>query len=48
MPADLEPGRYLMFTGLYRAGDKERLAATQTDGAPFSDARVPLGVLIVE
>ena len=48
LPADLEPGRYHIFTGLYRAADKERVPASDPAGAPYLDARVPLGSLIIE
>ncbi len=48
LPADLAPGRYLVFTGLYRQSDKERLPAADAKGKGFVDARVPLGSLIIE
>lgn len=48
LPDDLAPGQYNVFTGLYRASDQERAAARDTAGAFFADARVPLGVLIIE
>ena len=48
LPADLAPGRYKVFTGLYRASDQERLAASDADDTPFVDARVPLGILTIE
>ncbi len=48
LPADLAPGRYAVYTGLYRASDQARLQANDKDGAPYIDARVPLGILIVE
>ena len=48
LPADLAPGRYKVFTGLYRASDHERLAASDAEGTPFVDARVPLGILAIE
>ena len=48
LPADLAPGRYTVFTGLYRAGDQARLPATDAEGTSFVDARVPLGVLTIE
>ena len=48
LPADLAPGRYAIFTGLYRQIDLERAPASDTDGTPFLDARVPLGSLTVE
>ena len=48
VPADIEPGRYKVFTGLYRASDKERVAVTYADGRPWLDNRVALGDLLVE
>ena len=48
LPADLVPGRYTIFTGLYRQSDVERVPASDADETPFLDARVPLGSLIVE
>ena len=48
LPADLEPGEYRVFTGLYRAGNQQRVPAVDADGTPFVDARVPLGVLTIE
>ena len=48
LPADLEPGAYQVFTGLYRHRDQERLGAKDASGAPIVDARVPLGDLIIE
>ena len=48
LPADLAPGRYDVFTGLYRARDKERVPTTDADGAPWLDNRVALGSLLIE
>ena len=48
LPADLAPGLYQVFTGLYRTRDQERVPATDADGRPFVDARVPLGTLLIE
>ncbi len=48
LPADLAPGQYNVFTGIYRARDGGRVPASDAAGAPFVDARVPLGRLIVE
>lgn len=48
VPSDLKPGRYTVFTGLYRAQDQERVSARDADGAAFLDARVPLGSLIID
>ena len=48
LPADLAPGRYAAFTGLYRRRDQERVPARQADGALWLDARVPLGIVTIE
>ena len=48
LPAELAPGRYQVWTGLYRAGDLARLGAADADGAHFLDARVPLGAIVIE
>lgn len=48
LPADLAPGLYRVFTGLYRLRDQERLAATDVNGEPYVDARAPLGDLLIE
>ena len=48
LPADLPPGRYSVFTGLYRAHDQERVPARQADGTPWLDARVPIGIITIE
>lgn len=48
LPADLAPGRYLVWTGLYRAGDQQRLGATDADGAPYLDALAPMGVIKIK
>ena len=48
LPADLAPGQYTVFTGLYRQSDLERIPASDIDGKPFLDARVPLGSLMIE
>ena len=47
LPSDLAPGRYTIFTGLYRRHDLERVPASAPDGTPWLDARVPLGILII-
>lgn len=47
LPAVLAPGRYHVFTRLYRASDRERLRASDVEGTPFPDARVPLGSIII-
>ena len=48
LPADLAPGRYNLFSGLYRARDNEGVPARDTSGDYFVDARVPLGSLVIE
>ena len=49
LPADLAPGRYSAFTGLYRSHDQERVpVSAPADGAAFEHARVPLGILTIE
>ena len=48
LPADLAPGQYKVFTGLYRQNDLERVPASDADGISFLDARVPLGSLTIE
>lgn len=47
LPTDLAPGRYSVFTGLYRARDKERVPVTDADGESWLDARVRLGELTI-
>lgn len=47
LPPDLATGQYRVFTGLYRLSDKERIPVSDVNGAPFADARVPLGSLII-
>lgn len=48
LPEDLEPGRYEVFTGLYRARDWERVPAVTADGRQWLDARAKLGDLTIE
>ena len=48
LPADLAPGRYSVFTGLYRASDMERLRVNDAEGNPVVDNRMPLGSLTIE
>ena len=48
LPADLAPGRYMVFTGLYRASDLERVHVSDADGIPWLDNRVELGMLRIE
>ena len=47
LPPDMAPGRYEVFTGLYRVTDLERMIARDPSGEPFLDARVPLGSMNV-
>ena len=48
LPDDLAPGRYNVFTGLYRTRDLERLSVEDVDGAPYIDALVPLGAITMK
>ena len=48
LPADLAPGIYSVYTGIYRIGDRERAGASDAEGKPYLDARVPLGQLLIE
>ena len=48
LPANLAPGRYTIFTGLYRQNDLERVPASDANGRPWLDARVSLGNLMIE
>ena len=48
LPADLAPGRYEIFSGLYRSRDLERVPTKSAEGDYFLDARVPLGSLVIE
>ncbi|MDE2858811.1 MAG: hypothetical protein OXN94_13290 [Chloroflexota bacterium] len=48
LPAELRPGRHTVYTGLYRASDQVRLPANDAEGSAYGDARVPLGILMVE
>ena len=47
IPEDLAPGRYAVYTGLYRLSDLARLSVSDADGMPLPDARVPLGFLTI-
>ena len=47
IPADVAAGNYALFTGLYRLGDLARLAASDPDGAPYTDDRAPIGFLMI-
>lgn len=48
LPADLAPGTYSVYSGIYRISDKERVPASDAEGKPYLDARVPLGHLVIE
>ena len=48
LPADLAPGRYALYTGLYRASDLVRVPAHDVAGQPRRDARILLGHLRAE
>lgn len=48
LPGDLAPGRYRVYTGLYRTSDLERAPASDAEGSLFADARVPLGEIVIE
>ena len=45
LPAELAPGQYAVFTGLYRARDQVRQPARAANGELWLDARVRLGTL---
>ena len=47
LPEDLAPGRYQVFTGLYRERDKERIPVTDAAGQAWRDARILLGDLTI-
>ncbi len=48
LPADLQAGRYAIYSGLYRLADLQRLGVTLADGTQPADARIPLGNIQVE
>ena len=48
LPADMAPGQYALFSGLYRSSDKERVPAKSAEGVYYLDARVPLGSLRID
>ena len=48
VPADLEPGHYTIFTGLYRLRDQARMPARNVDGELWTDARVWLGAIHID
>ena len=47
LPDDLAPGKYTVFTGLYRRSDLKRVPAYDAEGTPWLDARVPLGIISI-
>lgn len=47
LPGDIAPGRYAVYTGLYRARDLKRIAASDAAGQPWRDARVLLGTVTI-
>ena len=48
LPADLAPGRYHVWTGLYRVDDQQRLGAADANGEPYLNALAPLGVIDIK
>ena len=48
VPADLAPGQYAVYTGLYQLRNQERVPVSSADGAPWLDARLLLGNLVLE
>ena len=48
LPADLQPGQYAIYSGLYRLSDMQRLGVTLADGAQPADARILLGTILIE
>ena len=48
LPADLQPGRHAVYSGLYRLADMQRLDLTLADGTQPADAGIPLGSLLIE
>ena len=48
LPADLQPGQYSIYSGLYRLSDMQRLSVTLADGTQPADARIPLGTILIE
>ena len=47
LPDDLAPGRYSLFTGLYRHDDQKRLPVAAADGSELVDHRIPLGDILI-
>lgn len=48
LPADLPPGRYRLYTGLYRLSDMMRMTVVDDLGDPLPDARLPLGSIEIK
>ena len=48
LPDDLPPGRYAVYTGLYRTRDLMRISATDGQGRRFPDSRIELGLILIE
>ena len=48
VPADIAPGQYQAYTGLYRFSDMQRLPASDADGQRWLEARAPLGSIVLE
>ncbi len=46
-PADLEPGRYSVYTGLYALDGLARMSGRTADGDDLVDSRLPLGSIVV-
>ena len=45
LPADLPPGRYQLYTGLYRLSDMTRMTGYDELGVPLPVGRLPLGYI---
>ena len=48
LAAQLPPGPYRLFTGLYHSGDLERLSLQDEGGAPVTDSILPIGRLHIQ
>ena len=48
LPADLPPGNYSVYTGLYRIRDSQRVPVRDADGLTWQDSRAALGTLSIE
>ena len=47
LPDDILPGRYAIYTGLYRLSDWARVPVRDAAGVPLTEARAPLGYLSI-